>query len=393
VEPGDPGRRWKVVLVAPGPATTISPVAGAAMLPVCLLDTTSIADAQALVSRLRAESANAVLIEEAADCAATCPDHPAQLLGRTCQTCGRAICAVCRLEARDQRLCPCCAEDVRKAVRLRRLRQLFVLFCFSVFLYAAEDYWQREKRRLDPSSTVNVAIFQIGEPQMLESAIVRQLNDPDGDFALQHIGPWFARERQRLTRQELAPVQISTFGPWGHAVVPPSLAEPDDPWWKQAWLSFQYPRYFHAIAREHGGDPDLWDARVYVIYADTTSEVAAHSRGSSVGRVAVAFVSTSEPNPAYAQITVAHELSHILGAEDLYRAETGLPVMPEGLAEPVLVPRFPQRFAEVMAVDRALSPTSEVEVRSLDEVVVGYHTAALMGWIAPEQAELMYRGN
>lgn len=361
------------------------------MLPVCLLDTESTAEAAALVSRLRAEGANAILIEEGADHSATCPDHPPQLLGRTCQACGRDICAMCRLEAGNQRLCPACAAEAQKAARLRRLRQLFVVFCFSVFLYEVADYWRHEQRRLDPSTTVNVAIFQLGDAKMLDSTIVRQLNDPDGEFALHLISPWFTRERQRLTGQAQPPVQISTFGPWIHDVEPPSLGEPEDPWWKRGWLAFQYPRYFHDIAREHGGDPDQWDARVYLIYADTEEDVSAHSRGSSVGRVAVAFVSSSEPNPAYAQITVAHELSHILGAEDLYDPASGLPVVPHGLAEPGLLPRFPQHFAEIMAVDRALSATNEAEVRSLDEVLVGYHTAALMGWIAPEQAELMYR--
>ncbi len=393
MEPGVPGRRWKVVLVWPGPASTISPVSGSAMLPVCLLDTESTADAAALVSRLRAEGANAILIEEAADRPATCPDHPPQLLGRTCHTCGRDICALCRLEARNQRQCPACAEEVRRAARLRRLRQLFVLFCFSVFLYQVADYWRREQRRLDPGSVINVAVFQLGAPEVLRAPIVRQLNDPDGEFALRHIGPWFAQERKRLTGQEMAPVELSTFGPWNHQVDDPPLGEPDDPWWKRAWLAFRYPRYFHAIAREHGGDPDRWDARVYVVYVDSIEDVASHSRGSTVGRVAVTYISSREPNPAYAQITVAHELSHILGAEDLYDPRTGLPVAPYGLPEPSLDPLYPQRFSEVMAVDRALSPRDEVEVRSLDQVLVGYHTAALMGWIAPEQAELMYRGD
>lgn len=362
------------------------------MLPVCLLDTEHAAAAAALVSRLRAEGANAILIEEAADRAATCPDHPPQLLGRTCHTCGRDICALCRLEARNQRLCPACAEELRRVARRRRLRQLFVVFCFSVFLYQVADYWNREQRRLDPSKTIDVAVFQLGAPEVLGAPIVRQLNDPNSEFALRHIAAWFAQERVRLTGQDMAPVQLSTFGPWAQAVEAPSLGTPDDPYWKRAWLAFRYPRYFHGLAREHGGDPDRWDARVYLVYVDSIDDVSSHSRGSSVGRVAVAYISSQEPNPAYAQITVAHELSHILGAEDLYDPGTGHPVAPTGLPEPGLQPLYPQRFAEVMAVDRAISPTTEVEVRSLDEVLVGYHTAALLGWMAPEQAELMYRG-
>ncbi len=388
--PGPPGSRWKVILVRPGPASTLSPVSGSSMLPTLLLDTEVEEEAQAFAARFRAEGANVVVMQEGAVASATCPDHPPQFLGRTCTGCGRDICAVCRLEAGNHRLCGPCAAAQRARARARRTRQLFVLFLFTVFCYLAIGYWREERRRLDPSTTISVAVFQFGSAEALASPLVRRLNDPASEFAIGQVGPWYARERERLTAQAMTPVRVSTFGPWTVGVQPPRLADEDDPAWKQALLSFQYPRYFHGLARDQGADPDRWDVRVYVVYGTGSSDLAAHSRGSSRGRVAVAFVDAEEKNPAYAQLTVAHELAHVLGAEDLYDPVTFRAVIPRGLAEPGLEPRYPQDFAEVMALDRATSPTTEEEVWSLDQVVIGYHTATLIGWMSEEQSSLLY---
>ena len=47
-------------------------------------------------------------------------------------------------------------------------------------------------------------------------------------------------------------------------------------------------------------------------------------------------------------VIIAHELLHTLGASDKYAPETGLPVAPDGIAEPERSPLYPQRYAEIM---------------------------------------------
>ena len=164
----------------------------------------------------------------------------------------------------------------------------------------------------------------------------------------------------------------------------------DAPWWRILLQSWRYPRYFHALARSHGEEPDARGARVYVIYGKERGDLAADSRGSRKGRIAVSFIPVNTSSSAYARVTVAHELSHVLGARDLYDPDTFLAQYPAGYVQPFARPLFPQRYAEIMAVDIPYSPTDEREVRSLDEVRVGYRTAADMGWISPEQADLFY---
>ena len=53
-----------------------------------------------------------------------------------------------------------------------------------------------------------------------------------------------------------------------------------------------------------------------------------------------------------------------------------LPSYPEGFMEPFQNPLYPQRFAEIMAVD---------------ELRIGYRTAADLGWIADEEADRFYQ--
>jgi len=81
----------------------------------------------------------------------------------------------------------------------------------------------------------------------------------------------------------------------------------------------------------------------------------------------------------YALSVIAHELFHTLDATDEYE-DTGRAKIPGGLAEPDLVPQFPQTHVEIMARTRPISPTKELSLDTLDELVVGPTTAREIGW-------------
>ena len=87
---------------------------------------------------------------------------------------------------------------------------------------------------------------------------------------------------------------------------------------------------------------------------------------------------------------MAHEIGHALGAMDTYDPVTSRATHPHGFVEPFANPLYPQRFAELMAVDIPLNAKIEKEVKSLSQLRVGHQSAAGMGWIDPEQAQIFY---
>ena len=80
-------------------------------------------------------------------------------------------------------------------------------------------------------------------------------------------------------------------------------------------------------------------------------------------------------------VIIAHELLHTVGASDLHDLTTLIPRFPEGYANPDREPRYPQTHAELMAPRIPLSPNSERDARSFDEVVIGNTTAEEIGWL------------
>jgi hypothetical protein len=97
------------------------------------------------------------------------------------------------------------------------------------------------------------------------------------------------------------------------------------------------------------------------------------------GRVGLALAELDADTVDTALFVAAHELFHTLGANDRYGPD-GRALVPFGLAEPSLEPLYPQRYAEIMARNRPLSPTTEARPKSLDELRVGEATAREIGW-------------
>ncbi len=403
--PPNPARaeqRWRVVLVrvparARGPIEAVLPGkrrVRTSELPLVVRTTGEYSVARDTARRLRDAGAVVLLMEEPTlGEGAFCSEHPARIAAGACIVCGGPVCTTCRREAGGEEVCgPCRRKGKAPGMQVRR-RQLFVIFLFAVFVYEVVDYLRADMKAVDPQGRVRVAVFQFVPPGELDSDVVRELNQMTEDGApatsLVDVGGWFNDERERYggSRNYL---DIKIHGPWGRDVSPPKLDDPDLPGWRLSLRAWEYARYFKSLASAQGSDPDDYAARVYVVYSRNADDLAAHSRGSERGRVAVVFVDLDEKNTGYAALTVAHELAHTLGADDLYDPSTSLAIHPEGYMEPFASPLYPQRFAELMAADVPTGPRQEREVASLDEVRVGYRSAQAMGWIDKAQAELFY---
>ena len=121
--------------------------------------------------------------------------------------------------------------------------------------------------------------------------------------------------------------------------------------------------------------------RVFVLYHDPkVSEVVPHSLGLERGLIGVvhAFAATSMNGSN--NIVIAHETMHTVGATDKYDLQTGVPIYPDGYAEPALSPRYPQQYAEIMAGQRAISDHQQEMPEALRDVAVGAKTAREIGW-------------
>ena len=407
-------RRWRVMLVRVAPAAWDrfhewlpgQRKVGRDDLPLVVRVTRDPSVADSTAERLRAAGGVVVLVEEPSEAAtsAFCLQHPSRLAARACLTCGAPVCTDCRTKSHGEELCSACFDRGRSPRRRVRLRQLFAVFLFAVFLFEIARVFAVDRAATDPFGTVRVVVLQFAPPELLDSPILHQLNALPGPSvssastaskdrvgrSLHDIGPWFNEERSRYGGVDRAYLQVTIKGPWGRRAEPPALALPDDPLWKIAAQSWRYARYFPGLALDHGVDLDDYAVHVFVLYTDRQGDVASESRGSREARLAVPYISLQEQNPGYAVVTVAHELAHTLGAVDLYDPDSALAEFPRGFIDPWQAPLYPQPYAELMSVDRPVAPASEVEASSLHQVRIGYATAAHMGWIGEEQADLYY---
>ena len=81
-------------------------------------------------------------------------------------------------------------------------------------------------------------------------------------------------------------------------------------------------------------------------------------------------------------VFIARQIASIFGASDKRDPNSGLPINPEGLADPTLKPIYPQNKAELMAFEIALSPLEKKSPESLKDIVIGPKTAYELGWIS-----------
>ncbi len=395
-------KRLRVVLVRwppRGPAALREVLPGGHVpkrdaLPVVVRVTEDRVRADETAARLRQAGAGVVVMSEYGGAPVICGDHPPELVRGACRRCGRDVCAGCLLEADGERLCQPCAAETRAGIQRVHTRQLFVVFLFCAFLYQVYALWRRDSDIRKGWDVANVALLQFVPPGQLLHPMVRGLSGQGGSSwdgpTYADIVSLFDSERQRFSGQLSGTIHMSVRGPWQQRPSPPSLLEDMESSWRMGLAAVRYSWYWRRLAERHGVEGRHFPLRMFVIFTDEAGDQAAFSRADQGGNLAVTYISLDDPNPVYPAITIAHELAHLLGASDKYGAD-GLANIPEGYVEPYAEPMYPQRFAELMAVDIPISRTHEQEPSSLDQIRLGHRSAAEMGWIAEDQAESFYR--
>jgi hypothetical protein len=197
--------------------------------------------------------------------------------------------------------------------------------------------------------------------------------------AFADIEAFYAREAHRYGVSLDTPVQIELYAPPREP--PPVLEAGAGPLATAVWsLKLRW----YAAHADHDGAKPPPHIRVFVLYHDPemTPRVP-HSLGLQKGLIGVVYAFADRGASGSNAVVITHEVMHTLGASDKYDPASDAPLYPQGFAEPQLQPRYPQRFAEIMAGRRPISAAEFEMPDSLREVMVGALTAAEIRWSRP----------
>lgn len=264
----------------------------------------------------------------------------------------------------------------RRSSTFRRIRIAVLLGILAiVLLYAWKDVRRRHERTAwhRPLAVALVVMRRGPVPDAAVAELRRRSHDLEarlGDEFRRFHGPGGP-----------VPFEFQVYGPV-EVTAPPPTPEGDGlvDLASYAWRSW---RYFADIDSRADVPSAGFDSRIYLSVRPPEREERKTVEGQSEqgGRIGSVEVELDESMVDFALFVATHELFHTLGASDKYDA-AGRAKVPDGLAEPERVPRYPQRFAEVMARNRPLAENKEQPPESLDELAVGPLTAREIGWLS-----------
>lgn len=248
--------------------------------------------------------------------------------------------------------------------RSRRILILLLVLALVAGVTLFERLWVRGWTR-----PLTVAIYPVAM-DATSAPYVAQLKPED----FQDIGTFLAREAPRWRRHNAVPApHIVLKAPLR---VAPPLAQPSGALeaiqWslRLRWYAFRQTPFWASLGT----------VRLFVLYHPLQfNQALPHSHGLKKGLLGVVHVFASDAQRTQNNFVITHELLHTLGATDKYAAD-GQPLYPIGVADPNSQPPYPQYKAEIMGGRIAVSANRAEMPKGLEEAVVGYATAAELGW-------------
>lgn len=124
------------------------------------------------------------------------------------------------------------------------------------------------------------------------------------------------------------------------------------------------------------------DIKLYLLfYNPEARKFLSHSTALYKGRIGRVNLFGDSSYAEQNLVIIAHELLHTLTATDKYNLATGLPLYPDGYAEPDKQPLHPQRHAELMGGYVPINENERKIPASLNQTLIGVMTAREIGWV------------
>ncbi len=243
-----------------------------------------------------------------------------------------------------------------------------------VLLVVVVNTWLLKSRSTDWNNSLWVKIYPINADghdetaRYIESLSLRTFEE---------IETFISREAERYGRDTPRPVRIELGRPIREE--PPEL--PANPGRLDIALWSLKMRWWVNSATNDQDDIEP-DVSIFVRYHRSEGVLRLeNSVGLQKGMFGIVQAYTGRRFTGRNNVIIAHEFLHTLGATDKYDSATGLPLAPDGLAEPDRRPLYPQRYAEIMGGRVAVS-ASEAEIpRNLSLAIIGPETATEIGLI------------
>jgi hypothetical protein len=242
-----------------------------------------------------------------------------------------------------------------------------------VLLIVAAQAWMDRFTTTHWQHTVYVGAFPVSaDGSRVTADYLAQLDQEKID----QVADFLTGEARRYGVTIDEPIELKLYPTLQSA--PPALDSGAGVFTRIIWsLRLRYYRY--RVLASISPRPEI---AMFLVYHDPAlASSLPHSAGLQRGLTAVVHVFASRSQEAQNRIVMAHELLHTFGATDKYDLATGLPRYPDGFADPRLLPLYPQRLAEIMAVKTPLSATDARMPDSLGDERVGPATAREIGWV------------
>ena len=242
-----------------------------------------------------------------------------------------------------------------------------------ILAYVGFDTFWSNQRATDWKRSLRVVIYPINaDGSDVSAEYIAQLEESNYEVindTLVKLSQNYARDFSIPVSIKLAP-EIKSLPP----KLPANRSGLDVLWWSMklrywAWKEDNY----------QGAKPQI---RSYALFYDPEQHKALkHSTGLKKAKIAINHLFANNKYNGQNNVVIMHELFHTLGATDKYDLQSGLPIYPDGYAEPSLEPLHPQTLAEIMGGQIAVSQTEIEMPGSLAKVVIGRKTATEIGWI------------
>jgi hypothetical protein len=244
----------------------------------------------------------------------------------------------------------------------------------AALLYAYADA-RRRRERNEWNHTLEVAVVVLCKEPRVDDRTVAELR-----ARLPALEKRLELEAARYRPDVGTPFVFRFYGPVEVTEAPPVLEGRGIT--ALARYAYALRDYTNLVDQAAAIDPGAFDSRIYVTASRPVNRERTWVEGESEqgGRLGQVTVELDSDMIDTTLAVIAHETFHTLGATDKYDS-AGHARVPEGLADPDLVPLYPQQRAEIMARGRPEAPGVEKVLRGLDELAVGAGTAREIGWL------------